>query len=166
MSNSEISGGCTSIEDGMLGIGPLMAMETAEIPAQSKLGQRTRRRGQSILTMTPSKYSGLSVGTVLSDLFATAGPCRKRRDTASELRRIRVVGRFASPTGSRETSTGYTGYNSGDSDTPCSTVLNHPIPKCLPNGDPNDADDEAEINKELTIRGRSREVRRISVSSR
>lgn len=104
-------------------------------------------------------------GTSTECLLRTATTRRKAGDTASA-RRIRVVGRFASPSCSRETSPIDGGYNSSDSDDPCPTLRNTLQPRLVPNEDPNDADDEAEINKELAERGRSRVIRRVSVSSR
>lgn len=91
---------------------------------------------------------------------------RKRRDTASEGRRIRVVGRFASPHSSREGSPDDTPYDSSDSDNPYPAVLNSPIHVHIAKEDPNDADDEADAAQEMKLRGRSREVRQISVSRR
>lgn len=79
-------------------------------------------------------------------------------------RKIRVIGRFASPQRSREGTPQLSGDDSSDSED-CSverTAVHAQIDSDMDDNDANDADDEGDNRKES--RGRNRKPRRISLS--
>lgn len=104
--------------------------------------------------------------TLLNDCVRLVRHASKIR-TASNSRKIKVIGRFASPQRSREVSPTLSLDDSSDSDSCHTARASRPGLDSQNDADmeidPNDADDEAE-SKAMDMRGRTRRTRQISLS--
>ncbi|KAK9895739.1 hypothetical protein P389DRAFT_210615 [Cystobasidium minutum MCA 4210] len=154
MSFSEESGICTSSEEVLTcspwstvrGGQPQSKLDVQEL--HTKLGVRTTRRPRSSSSSSSLRHAS-------------------KIRTASNSRKIKVIGRFASPQRSREVSPTLSLDDSSDSDSCHTARASRPGLDSQNDADmeidPNDADDEAE-SKAMDMRGRTRRTRQISLS--